>query len=178
MLATLGGTAHASPTWTQLSPISGDGKCVALDQGEGFFNNNTRVFQWSCNGHLDQKWSAEFYGESGGSSLYLVVNEQSGKCMEARNGGTDNGTVVDQFDCQRGFLPDDPAVSRQLWVINRVPNVTNLWHNFRPWNALQAGLNKCLDVDLGHKDDDGARVEIWDCNFGGNQVFETDVAII
>jgi hypothetical protein len=62
-----GGVAHADNV-VAIVPASStfDGglfdpqMCVALNAGDGFFNNNTRVFLWECNGNSDQKWSLHF----------------------------------------------------------------------------------------------------------------------
>lgn len=173
-----GGVAHADSTWGDMTPFSGRQStfifgnprmCVALNAGDGYFNNNTRVFEWECNGNNDQQWSLHFYGHaSDGNALYQVINLMSRKCMEMRNANTANGTQVDQFTCGSG--PID-AISTQLWEV--APSNIGIWLELQPYSALRLGANMCLDV-AGGDTDNGTKVEQWTCNGGENQAFAGD----
>jgi hypothetical protein len=169
-----GGVANADTPWADMRPVfsaSASGlfdsdECVALDSNDGFYNNNTRVFQWNCNGHNDQQWSAHYYGTTPtGLALYQIINLQSRKCMEVRNANTVSGTVVDQFTCGSGSID---SISNQLWVARHQNN--NNASYLLPWSAVRMGSSMCLDV-TGADNGDGVLLEQWACNGGENQQF-------
>jgi hypothetical protein len=169
-----GGVASADTPYGEMRPVfdafaSGlfdSDECVALNAADGFYNNNTRVFQWNCNGHTDQQWSVHLYGTSPtGLPLYQIINLQSRKCMEVRNANTTPGTVVDQFNCGSGSID---SISNQLWV-GRHQNSHNA-NYLLPYSAVRLGVSMCLDV-TGANNDDGVQLEQWTCNNGENQQF-------
>lgn len=170
-----GGVASADTPWGEIHPVFDafadwpwdSDMCVALDGNDGFYNNNTRVFQWGCNGHSDQQWSVHPYGTSPtGLTLYQIINLQSRKCVEVRNGNTVNGTLVDQFTCGSGSID---SISNQLWVAR--PAVSSGGTFLLPWSAVRVGSSMCLDVTGGDNSDDGVLLEQWACNNGENQQF-------
>jgi hypothetical protein len=67
-----GGVAHADSTWGDITPFSGRQStfifgnprmCVALNAGDGYFNNNTMLFEWECNGKQRSAMVAAFLRE-------------------------------------------------------------------------------------------------------------------
>jgi hypothetical protein len=46
---------------------------------------------WSCNGGANQKWSVAANGS--------IVEPQSGLCLDAKGGGTGNGTALELNTC-------------------------------------------------------------------------------
>lgn len=168
-----GGVANADTPWGEIRPVFDafanglfdSDMCVALDGNDGFFNNNTRVFQWECNGHNDQQWSVHRYGTTPtGYALYQIINLQSRKCMEVRNANTISGTLVDQFTCGSGSID---SISNQLWV---APLRSDGASYLQPWSALSVGSSMCLDV-RGADDGEGVLLEQWACHGGENQQF-------
>jgi hypothetical protein len=165
-----GGVASASDTFVELRPVSGApdfpwqaNGCVALNAGDGFFNNHTRVFEWGCNGHPDQHWALHFYANApDGSALYQIINQQSGKCMEVIDDNLNNGTPVDQITCGTGSTD---ALATQLWESFPLSEMLS------PWSALRRGWDFCLDI-RGGSNSDGTPIEQWSCNGGDNQKFE------
>ncbi len=84
---------------------------------------------------------------SGGGSTGVLRGVQSNRCLDVPNRSTNNGTLLDIWDCNGG--------SNQQWTA-----LSN--------GELQVYGNKCLDVP-NHNRSAGTRVEIWDCNGGANQ---------
>ena len=168
------GVAQADSPWGQIltgntyyhaATFLGAPKCVALNAGDGFYNNNTRIFQWNCNGHNDQKWSTHLYGYApSGLPLYQVINYQSLKCMEVRDAVPGNGIQVDQFTCGTGSID---SIRSQLWQISPIADGA---YTLMPWSALRQGAQMCLDV-WNSDGGDGVPIEQWTCNGGDNQVF-------
>ena len=158
-----GGIAHADTPFFELQPVSGQGAffpwespdCVALNAAEGFYNNHTQVFEWTCNGHPDQEWSLHFYANApDGSALYQIINKQSGKCMEVADDNLFNGTAVDQFTCGAGSID---SIATQLW------EAPALSAELVPWSTMRQGWWFCLDVRGGNTDN-GTVIEQWSCN--------------
>jgi hypothetical protein len=164
-----GAVAQADTDWGEMLPMSSLQSCVALDAADGFYNNNTRVFEWGCNGHNDQQWSVHRYGTSPrGDALYQIINLQSRKCLEVRNANQLHGTPVDQFTC--GTTGSIDSLSTQLWGVGHEPS--NGEQYLLPYSNLRVyGIEPlCLDVASGSTDD-GTMLEQWSCNQGGNQQF-------
>ncbi len=164
-----GGVASADTDWGEMLPLSSIESCVALYGPDGFYNNNTRVTEWGCNGHNDQQWSVHRYGTSPvGDALYQIINLQSRKCLEVRNANQFAGTPVDQFTC--GTTGSFDSLSTQLWGVAYEPSSGGLY--LIPYSNLRfSGIQLlCLDV-AGGSTDDGTMLEQWPCNHGGNQQF-------
>jgi hypothetical protein len=166
-----GGTAHAqTATWGEIRPVANGiivqplftPECLALNAGDGFYNDHTRVFQWNCNGHDDQQWETLSAGSAAnGHALYQVVNKQSGKCMEFRDSTFSNGNQIDQITCGTGG-------AKELWEIPYAYNSN--YHEMHPYLSIVTGIRMCLDV-RGGLPYDGTMVELWTCNGGTNQQF-------
>ncbi|MTE17797.1 glycosyl hydrolase [Streptomyces sp. TRM43335] len=90
------------------------------------------------------------------STWYRVVNTGSGKCLDTTDGGTSDGTVLQQWACHAGN-------DNQLW-------------RFRPTDGGhhrvvgRGGTALVWDVDGGTgATADGARVHLWTWGGGANQ---------
>jgi hypothetical protein len=94
---------------------------------------------WDCNGGANQSWTLtpdrrlEVYGT---------------KCLDARDGGTGNGTVVQINDCT--------GAAAQQWTVDSDGSVVN------------AGSGRCLDA-TSNGTANGTAIELWDCTGGANQ---------
>ncbi|MEU4623312.1 ricin-type beta-trefoil lectin domain protein [Actinoplanes sp. NPDC023801] len=92
------------------------------------------------------------YRLSGGSTpqptTTTLVSESAGRCLDAPNGATANGTQPVIWDCNGG--------ANQRWTVNG--------------QSLQV-LGKCLDVPAGAAA--GTRVRLWDCTGTAAQQWET-----
>ena len=161
-----GGVARADGPYAEIQPDSGQPgilnpfaspMCVALDGNDGFYNDYTRVVQWSCNGHPDQQWTWVYVETDpiSANPMYYIKNQQSGKCITVRTADTFNGTRVVQYSCI--------GLTTQLW--EPAPG-----HTAKPWSALRVGVNMCLDVRGGGTDNE-TPLEQWTCNGGDNQSF-------
>jgi hypothetical protein len=74
-----GGVAHADTNWGPVTPVSGSIgglftgiKCLDVNSGDGYLNDNSRVLIWDC------------------------------MCLDLFNGDDDNGTKVEQWTCNGG----------------------------------------------------------------------------
>lgn len=84
-------------------------------------------------------------------TTYTVINQTSGKCLDDTNGSTNNGTVLQQYQCFAG------NVNQQWTLIN--PN--------RGYFELQNRTSgKCLD-DTNGSTANGTPVQQYQC-FAGN----------
>ena len=146
-------------------------ECLALNSGDGIYNDHTRVFQWNCNGHDDQQWEMqlEWTGDDG-HNIYQVVNKQSGKCMETRDRNLVEGDQIDQVTCLSGNPYAYGALQQQLWEIHYVDPHNSSYKEMVPFLAAYYDHNYCLDV-RGASLSDGTMVEQWTCNGGTNQQF-------
>src|ERR1700722_1570130 len=85
---------------------SNSGKCLEVS-GWGTANGD-QVDQWTCGSPQqgNQTWEWQLEGSvsiPGGSGeccdIFELVNQHSGKCLEAYNWGTSNDTKIDQWTC-------------------------------------------------------------------------------
>jgi hypothetical protein len=115
----------------------------------------TQLDQWSCDGGTNQKWFLEDVGSFDTLRKYVIHNQSSGLCMKV-NGGTTNGTPVVLAGCGN--------IASEVWVRDYRGN-GNYW--FR-----NEGANlRCLTVE-GASHNNGARLIVWDCNDGGNELWK------
>jgi len=91
-------------------------------------------------------------GASGQSVSYTSGQQLqiSGKCVEAYQQGTGNGTIVDLYTCNGG--------------------ANQRWRYLSDGVLLGEQSGKCLDV-TGQSTANGALVELWSCNGGSNQLW-------
>ncbi|KAG8807371.1 hypothetical protein FRC17_004494 [Serendipita sp. 399] len=74
------------------------------------------------------------------------------KCLDVPNGNNVNGNKLQIWTCYDGN-------QNQLWRVNGDARIT--WANH----------NKCLDLTDGNLRDPVVRMQIWDCNNDGHQVW-------
>ncbi|NUT46992.1 MAG: hypothetical protein HOV94_06660, partial [Saccharothrix sp.] len=99
-------------------------------------------------------------GDGGGgidtTRWYQVVNTNSGKCVDAANGGTSNGTALQQWTCYDGN-------NNQLWQFQQISGNT-----YRTVSRTNGAL--AWDVSGGvTATGDGIAVQLWTYGGGTNQ---------
>ena len=171
--------------WTHNSDGSLEtlGRCLDID-GNGTAVG-TKVELWDCNGVGGQKWI-----QQGNGSL---LNPQSGLCLDDPSGNTANGTQLQIYTCNGttaqafsvngGGTVDGPGSKCvdvtgddnggdlalvQLWNCQPYAADQHWYHNS---NGSLETLGRCLDID-GNGTAVGTKVELWDCNGVGGQVWQ------
>jgi beta-galactosidase len=91
--------------------------------------------------------NAALWRSPGGGPGSQLVGGQSGRCVEAPNASTTNGTQVQLGDCNGG--------GNQRWSLTA-------------GKQLQVYGNKCLDAN-GAGTSNGTKIILWSCNGGANQ---------
>jgi non-reducing end alpha-L-arabinofuranosidase len=171
--------------WTHNSDdsLSTLGRCLDID-GDGTAVS-TKVELWDCNGVGGQKWVQQANGS--------LLNPQSGLCLDDPGGNSANGTQLQIYTCngtaaqvfsvQGGGMIDAPGgqcadvagddnggdgTAVQLWNCQAYAIDQHWYHNA---NGSLETLGRCLDI-IGDSTAVGTKVELWDCNGGGNQVWQ------
>src|SRR6201996_850249 len=171
--------------WTHNSDesLSTLGRCLDID-GNGTAAG-TKVELWDCNGVGGQKWVQQANGS--------LRNPQSGLCLDDPSGNTANGTVLQIWTCNGtpaqtfsvnggGMIAapggqcadvagDDVGANGtvvQLWGCQSYAVDQHWYHNS---NGSLETLGRCLDID-GNGTAAGTKVELWDCNGVGGQVWQ------
>ncbi len=93
---------------------------------------------YDCNGTAAQQWS-----RPGDGTIRAL-----GKCLDAANAGTADGTLVQLHDCNGN--------GAQQWAVSAANDIVNI------------PANKCLDAkdNIGSS---GTRLQIWTCAGTANQ---------
>jgi hypothetical protein len=144
----MGSTAHAETT-TIIAKHSG--KCLDVRGGNGATGNGARIEQWTCAGPAatNQAWTLKDMG----NAQYELIASNSGKCVDILNGGTANGTAIQQLDCS--------GESKQLWRLNS--------QGSGRYQIISVSSGRCLDVTGGNgATGDGVLTELWDCVVGAD----------
>jgi Ca2+-binding RTX toxin-like protein len=142
--------------WAEIRSVHSD-KCA--DVKDISVSNGALLQQWECWQGLNQLWQFEKIRESfWGKPIYQIRSVNSGKCLEAKDWSTDNGTPIQQWECHGG--------DNQLWRLEKTNG------NYQLVNENTIGFlglgKKCLDVqDWGTSD--GVPLQLWDCHDGENQ---------
>ncbi|MBV9792559.1 MAG: ricin-type beta-trefoil lectin domain protein [Actinobacteria bacterium] len=171
--------------WTHNSDdsLSTLGRCLDID-GDGTAAG-TKVELWDCNGVGGQKWVQQSDG--------ALLNPQSGLCLDDPSGNTANGTQLQIWTCNNespqlfsvngGGMIDGPGgqcvdvagddvgtdgTVVQLWGCQSYAVDQHWYHNS---NGSLETLGRCLDID-GDGTVVGTKVELWDCNNVGGQVWQ------
>ena len=171
--------------WTHNSDdsLSTLGRCLDID-GDGTAAG-TKVELWDCNGVGGQKWVQQANGS--------LLNPQSGLCLDdperqhgQRHPAADldcNGESPQVFSVNGGGMIDGPGSQCvdvagddvggngtvvQLWGCQSYA-VDQHWHHNA--NGSLETLGRCLDID-GDGTANGTKVELWDCNGVGGQVWQ------
>jgi non-reducing end alpha-L-arabinofuranosidase len=171
--------------WTHNSDDSLEtlGRCLDID-GDGTAVG-TKVELWDCNGVGGQKWIQQSNGS--------LLNPQSGLCLDDPSANTANGTQLQIYTCN-GTTAQDFSVNGggtvdgpgsqcvdvagddnggdytvvQLWNCQPYAVDQHWYHNT---NGSLETLGRCLDID-GDGTAVGTKVELWDCNGVGGQVWQ------
>ena len=93
--------------------------------------------------------SPAFAGVTGTGNLELL-----GKCMDAPNGQSSDGTNVNLYDCNGG--------TNQVWILGADGTIRPAFDQ-----------TKCLDLP-DWQTDNGTLLNLWDCNGGSNQQWSLD----
>jgi hypothetical protein len=103
---------------------------MCVDVAYGSLASGARVQQWDCYNGTPERWRFEYVGNVSGEYYYRVRNVNSGKCLEVRDGYTDNGGIIEQYDCWDGPM--------QLWTPRTAPATDHVW-------LVNRNSGKCLD---------------------------------
>jgi hypothetical protein len=125
-------------------------------------NSGAKIQQWLYSGGSNQQWNVS----SLGNGYYKVISKHTGdKGLEPEGGNTGNGTRV----VQSQYI----GKSSQQWQITAIGSG---FYKLTPRNAIEAGLNRALDVDITNSADgiNGMSGIIWDNGGNENQVFRLD----
>jgi hypothetical protein len=122
------------------------GKALEVD-GNGIWNNGTRIQQWSYWAGTNQNW--EWNGDWNRAQF---KNRITGKCLELSGPLLQTGMRAQQRDC-------DATRPFQLW---------SLTGSYDGMQIKNTGIPLCLDV-YGFSNSDGAAVVGWPCNGQSNQ---------
>ncbi|HVR61687.1 MAG TPA: RICIN domain-containing protein, partial [Polyangia bacterium] len=85
------------------------------------------------------------------AGLNVIRGVASGKCVQVVAGGTTDGTLTEQADCNGG--------AAQQWRFRDTGN--------NSWEITSLPSGKCLDVQKV-SNLNGARIQIWACGGGAN----------
>ncbi|WP_243437982.1 RICIN domain-containing protein [Streptomyces sp. FH025] len=121
------------------------GKC--LEVADWRTDAGAPVRQWTCHGGANQQWTA--------NSNRLLINKNSGMCLDVPGVSTVWGTQAIQWDCGMFTRP-----ANQRWSVPGV-NAPSTGH-------LSSDVGLLLDVS-GSSPADGAPVITWGANGGANQ---------
>ncbi len=178
-------SSAADQHWTHNSDssLSTLGRCLDID-GDGTAVG-TKVELWDCNGVGGQKWIQQSDGS--------LLNPQSGLCLDDPSFNTSNGTQLQIYTCNGtgaqkfsvngGGMVNSPGgkcvdvagddvgtnlTFVQLWDCQAYAIDQHWFHNA---NGSLETLGRCLDID-GDGTAVGTKVELWDCNGVGGQVWQ------
>jgi hypothetical protein len=128
------------------------GKCLDVLGGPRATGNDVPIEQWTCTGASNQFWTIKDVG----AGVELIA-QNSGRCLEAADGGTINETPIEQRDCA-----GDPA---QLWTMQTTAVAGE-------YKFVHVPSGRCLDVVGGPQTfTDGKRLELYDCTGAANQTW-------
>ncbi len=128
------------------------GQCLDVRGGPQATGNDVPIEQWTCTGATNQYWTFKDVG----AGVELMA-QNSGRCIEAADGGTINGTAIEQRDCT-----GDPP---QLWTMQPTAVAGE-------YQLVNVPSGRCLDVTGGPKNfTTGQALELWDCTGAANQIW-------
>jgi hypothetical protein len=140
----MGSSSAFAATTTIVSKYSG--KCLDVRGGANATGNGAPIEQWACGGPTatNQAWTLKDMG----GAQYELIASISNKCVDIFNGGTANGTAIQQMDCT--------GRPNQLWKLNSLGS--------GQYQIISISSGRCLDVTGGQSaTGDGALTELWDC---------------
>jgi Ricin-type beta-trefoil lectin domain len=167
--ATRSRSASIRPAAYRTDEITNSNSSKCLEVNGWSKSNGAQVDQWTCySGHANQTWEWQLEGSvsiPGGSNeccdLFELVNQNSGKCLEAYNWGTSNGTKIDQWTCY-----DD---GNQEWIED--PGIPCSYQSvtFANYNAYLLGNGGMVFEVYQQSKSNGAKVDLYQSNGGLNQ---------
>lgn len=103
--------------------------------------NGALIKQQTCNRSRSQKWTLRVWQKKGEfiPTEYLIMNSQTGLCLDNTNGNSADRTPVQQWNCN----------------FSKAPSTTSLWTVVRPrslpryYVITNVRTGKCLDVRAG-----------------------------
>ena len=133
---------------TSNGTIKGEGgKC--LDVKGGGDSNGTNIQVSDCHGNVNQTWTwKKSLNQPLASGRYRIVSHGSSNCLDAHNGGHDDGDNVQLHPCNGG--------DNQKWTYDSGNE------------SIAASSGKCLDAHNGGRDDRD-NVQVHECNGGTHQ---------
>jgi hypothetical protein len=149
------GVAQAAAGGFQLRVGAFSSNCLSLNQSDGFFSLNTRV--WTGCGNGADKWTVSDLGggPEAGTHVVQIVNQLSGLCV-APFGGPSLGARAVQEPCSASLT------STTVWIVSRVGDANGngfyTFKNFVAFNNFRA--NECLDLFQNK----GPNFELASCN--------------
>ncbi|MEV4432006.1 RICIN domain-containing protein [Streptomyces sp. NPDC049585] len=118
----LNSPASQAANYKALLVNGGSSRCLEVENSST--DNGARVQQWSCNGQPGARWTLEFEAEgTEGVEYFMIVNRNSGKCLEFENSSTDNGARAQQWDCNErlaGHWWRGVQMSNGKWAIENL----------------------------------------------------------
>jgi hypothetical protein len=136
-------------------------KCVSTSEGKT--GNGTAIIQWDCSGAPNpadgQVYSIAPVQPYGSSEFTIRPDSDTNKCLDVSGVNPANGTPLQLWDCL------GESQGNQIWHIVPIAGQP-------PWFASIARFSgKCMDV-LGQSLNNGARIDQWECWWGGNQQWQ------
>jgi hypothetical protein len=133
------------------------GKCIDVEGAPGRING-AKLQLWDCelsgtnpdNGSVtDQRWELIKGG--------FIRNVLSGKCIDVDGApGRNNGAKLQLWDCElSGTNPDNGSATDQKWEMVKGGFIRNVLSG------------KCIDVDGAPGRNNGAKLQLWDCELSG-----------
>jgi endoglucanase len=124
-------------------------------------SDGVQVQQYPCNGQKNQSWLALQINDL---KPAVLVNENSGKCLDVRPNTSGNFTAdtdaIQQYTCHFG--------PNQQW--NVLPVVAVFGTPTLGTAIVNTNSNKCIDVP-GLSTSQNVLLQQYTCNFGANQLW-------
>jgi hypothetical protein len=92
-------------------------------------DNGVRIAQLPCTGRSEQRWHSVPVGDDDGQTLYYLINNLSGKCLDVTNASSSDRASIQQYTCNDG--------GSEKWIVQ--PYVIG---GFQYTNSR---TDKCLD---------------------------------
>lgn len=132
---------------------------LCLDVVSASTASGANVQQFRCHYGPNQQWDIvpNVTPNFEPDGTYLLINRNSGKCLDVVNASTANGANVQQFTCHRG--------ANQRWLIRSDQGRGAHANSYRFVNVASG---KCLDV-VDASTANHANVQQFSCHGGDNQ---------
>jgi hypothetical protein len=134
-------------------------KCLTTSENKT--GNGTPIIQWDCNPSAGngQVYSLVPVQPYGSSEFTIRPDTNTGMCLDVSGANTANGTYLQLWECL------GEAQSNQIWHVIPLQGQTE-W-----FASIARHSGKCMDV-LGESLNNGARIDQWECWWGGNQQWQ------